>query len=176
MLTNSNLKGIRKVINLKSTKEELIEYIKDINLSKGLSKKSVKLTLDKINKLLNKIDKGKSQVLFNNDLKYFTESNIIPSVAEKLIIDTLLKLNINFSREVYFKDLISPKGGHYRFDFYLPDYNLIIEYDGKKWHKDKTRDDIKNQYCLDNNINIVRLSSTHYYRMEKSIKRILKIK
>lgn len=176
MITNYSLKGIRKEISLKTTKEELIKYIEDINTSKGLSKKNVKLTLDKINKLLNKIDKGKSKVLFNNNLQYFTQDTITPSVAEKIISDFLNKYNINFSREVYFKDLVSPKGGYYRYDFYLPDYNLIIEYDGKKWHKDKTRDDIKNKYCLDNNINIVRFSSKHYYQLDKHIKRVLKIK
>ena len=63
----------------------------------------------------------------------------------------------------------------YRFDFYLPDYNLFIEYDGEqhyhttRYHGDdveanqsvlkKTQehDKIKNQYCIDNNIDLLRI-------------------
>lgn len=53
------------------------------------------------------------------------------------------------------------------FDFYLPLYNLIIEFDGKH-HYEPTygeehhmstvkHDKIKNQYCEDNNINLLRI-------------------
>lgn len=62
----------------------------------------------------------------------------------------------------------------YRFDFYLPEYNLIIEYDGEQHYKpmryhddeDKNildfrkrqeRDKIKNNYCKENNINLLRI-------------------
>lgn len=54
------------------------------------------------------------------------------------------------------------------FDFYLPDKNLIIEYDGRhhfmpiwggieEFNIIKKRDYIKNKYCLDNNIKILRI-------------------
>lgn len=56
------------------------------------------------------------------------------------------------------------------FDFYLPDYNLCIEYDGEqhykaipffggeeKFIKQQINDRIKNQYCKDNNINLLRI-------------------
>lgn len=64
---------------------------------------------------------------------------------------------------------------YYRFDFYLPDYNLFIEYDGqqhyypvtfcsqtkeeaeKNFIKTQERDAIKNKYCEDNNINLLRI-------------------
>lgn len=63
----------------------------------------------------------------------------------------------------------------YRFDFYIPDYNLFIEYDGEqhfitpRYHGDDSKanqlilektqkhDKIKNQYCEDNNINLLRI-------------------
>lgn len=59
------------------------------------------------------------------------------------------------------------------FDFYLPTYNLIIEYDGRQ-HFEEVRawggeqglalyqrhDAIKNQYCKDNNINLLRIPYT----------------
>ena len=66
------------------------------------------------------------------------------------------------------------------FDFYLFDYNLCIEYDGKQhfepikyfggieeFEKNKIRDEIKNQYCLDNNINLLRIP---YYEMKNTEK------
>ena len=56
------------------------------------------------------------------------------------------------------------------FDFYLPDYNTCIEYDGEQhfmikdfWGGDealqltKHRDNIKTKYCLDNNITLIRI-------------------
>lgn len=65
-------------------------------------------------------------------------------------------------------------GRHLRFDFYLPNYNLLIEYDGEQhfrpvaFNGDKElaverfkmgqeRDAIKNKYCEDNQINLLRI-------------------
>lgn len=62
-----------------------------------------------------------------------------------------------------------------RFDFYLPDYNTIIEYDGEQHFKpidfankglewankafelNKIKDEIKNNYCKDNKIKLIRI-------------------
>ncbi len=59
------------------------------------------------------------------------------------------------------------------FDFYLPTYNLIIEYDGRQhfeqvesWSGEhgleerQRHDAIKNQYCKNNNINLLRIPYT----------------
>ena len=59
------------------------------------------------------------------------------------------------------------------FDFYLPEYNLIIEYDGRQhfeqvelWggehglEERQRHDAIKNQYCKNNNINLLRIPYT----------------
>ena len=56
------------------------------------------------------------------------------------------------------------------FDFYLPDYNACIEYDGQqhfepidffggeeKFKKTIQRDEIKTNYCLVNNIRLLRI-------------------
>lgn len=66
-------------------------------------------------------------------------------------------------------------GIRYKYDFYLPEYNLMIEYDGNihyepaRYHgkdseqdlldfkKRQQRDEIKNKYCKDNNINLLRI-------------------
>lgn len=57
-----------------------------------------------------------------------------------------------------------------RFDFYIPKYNLVIEYNGeqhyrpiKGWGEDKTfekrclNDKIKKEYCLDKSINYLEI-------------------
>ena len=64
---------------------------------------------------------------------------------------------------------------YYRFDFYLPEYNLFIEYDGEQhfkptrlyaktddeamenFKKIQEHDSIKNKYCEDNKINLLRI-------------------
>jgi hypothetical protein len=58
-----------------------------------------------------------------------------------------------------------------KFDFYLPEYNMCIEYDGEQHYKQKKhfggiiglekikeRDGIKNQYCDDKNITLLRVN------------------
>ena len=65
------------------------------------------------------------------------------------------------------------------FDFYLPNYNICIEYDGKQHFVDNDRrsiffstdtiinDEIKNNYCLNNNIILIRIPYTKYNNIEK---------
>lgn len=88
--------------------------------------------------------------------------------AEK--IENILKQNsIKYIKEKCFKNCINPKTNAFlRFDFYLPEYNMCIEYDGEQHFKNKPgweeldsiqfRDDIKNQYCISNNIKLIRIS------------------
>ena len=58
----------------------------------------------------------------------------------------------------------------YIFDFYLPEHKCCIEYDGiqhfesieywggeKKLTSQRKRDEIKTNYCKDNNINLLRI-------------------
>lgn len=69
---------------------------------------------------------------------------------------------------------VHTNGTYYRFDFYLPDYNLFIEYDGQQhyqpvrffgtdkdaqqvFERTQANDKIKNRYCEENNINLLRI-------------------
>lgn len=80
-------------------------------------------------------------------------------------IRKFLELNgIDFVQEKRFDDCRDVKP--LPFDFYVPKNNLIIEFDGAQhfketYHMDyettKRHDDIKNQYCKDNNINLLRI-------------------
>lgn len=90
------------------------------------------------------------------------------SKGEVKISIALNNKKINYKREYSFKNL-----PFYRFDFYLPDYNTIIEYDGEQHYQsieffggEKTlqetikRDKTKNQFCLDNNVTLFRIPYT----------------
>ena len=83
-------------------------------------------------------------------------------------------MNINYIKEYTFKDLLTEKNKPYRFDFAVFKDNkldFLIEFDGKqhfsgpegKWKEGynleevKKRDNIKNQYCKNNNIILKRI-------------------
>jgi very-short-patch-repair endonuclease/uncharacterized protein YozE (UPF0346 family) len=90
----------------------------------------------------------------------------------KIIIDFLNKKQIPFVREK--KLFKNPKTKRYlRADFFLPDYNVIIEYDGKQHYKkmfnnsekllkQQERDLLKNNWCKENNIKLLRIPYTIY--------------
>lgn len=88
------------------------------------------------------------------------------SVSEREIREYLETNKIAFIQEKRFKDCRDIKP--LPFDFYLPDYNLIIEFDGIHHYKPvrgdddfkivKNHDRIKNIYCRNNNIELLRIS------------------
>lgn len=99
-----------------------------------------------------------------------------PSAAEKRIMDFLNKKCVDYCREVKFEGLISDKGFPLYFDFYLPDKNLVIEYDGPH-HEDHLptihNDRIKNKFCYDNHIRIRRLNKLDWKFLEAKLGQIL---
>lgn len=75
------------------------------------------------------------------------------------------------------------------FDFYLPDYNCCIEYDGEqhfeifkyfggldKFIDTKIRDTVKNEYCKKNNIKLIRIPYWNFNEIEEILKRELELK
>jgi len=92
------------------------------------------------------------------------------SKGEEKIYHYLTENNIEFEREKKFKDL-----GNKRFDFYLSKKNIIIEYDGEQhfkannffggeegFRKRQISDLIKNQYCSDNDLQLIRIPYTEF--------------
>ena len=85
------------------------------------------------------------------------------SHGERRIYKYLIEHNISFKREKKFNDCFFK----YRlpFDFYIPKYNLCIEFDGRHHFEEirgdfnliKKRDEIKNNYCKNNNIKLIRI-------------------
>lgn len=110
------------------------------------------------------------------------------SHGERKVADILSELNIKYEKQKKFDDFKSEKGWPYRFDFYLTDFNILIEYNGSihyKYDKNGTifnkesyedrvrRDAIKAEYAKRNNIPLLVIPYTDYnilsesYLMEK---------
>lgn len=93
------------------------------------------------------------------------------SKGESLIGNILNSFSINFYPEKSLNGCINDKtGNRLIFDFYLPDLNLVIEFDGiqhfepieffggeESLLETQRRDEIKNNYCRDNGIKILRI-------------------
>lgn len=105
----------------------------------------------------------------------------ISSRGEELVSDLFKKLNINFIAQYSPKDLFSSRSNRrLRFDFYLPDYATIIEYDGVQhfevigWNtKEKLEqiqeyDAIKNKYCKEHNLRMIRIPYTDHSKINES--------
>ena len=91
------------------------------------------------------------------------------SLGERTISNYLKSKSIEYIRQKKYDDCVFIN--KLPFDFFIPKFNLIIEYDGiqhfipikqfggeHEFSKTKIKDNIKNQYCINNNINIVRIS------------------
>lgn len=98
------------------------------------------------------------------------------SNAEVFIRHFLDTINIPYISEHTFPDCVGVKGWKLRFDFYLPTQNMAIEFDGKqhycpvqfwggkeKYELQKQNDMIKNEYCINNGILLLRLPYTETY-------------
>lgn len=106
------------------------------------------------------------------------------SKGEKRIQNWLKENKIQFLSEYRFSDC---KALHpLPFDFYIPSKNLIIEYDGKQhyeineffggkeaFEKLKTHDDIKNQYCIDKHIRLLRIPYWDFDKIDEILKHTL---
>ena len=131
-------------------------------------------------------DCGNTIIVQGSNLKngHTTSCGCIRSKGELLIRQLLTKLNYNFFTEYKFFDL-----PHRRFDFYLPDFNICIEYDGKQhfnfigtWHQTEEefqkaiqRDKEKTEYCKQNNIKLIRIPYYDYDKLnEEYLNKIIK--
>lgn len=179
--------------------------------AKFFEKKDHAHYLDKIEKLddykeylfLEKFDGGKKKVKVKH-LKCNTEylvspqkfidgrrcpycsstTNSKPIIKIKEILDNE---NINYINEKTFSNLVNPETGRrLRFDFYLKDLNLMIEYDGEMHYlvskfnpKEKLEyrqklDKIKTNYCKENNIKLLRISYLEKLLIKEKIEDFIK--
>lgn len=114
------------------------------------------------------------------------------SKGEKQILNFLTKQKIDFEIEKKFEDCKNAR--MLRFDFYLPTYNLCIEYDGEQhfspidfankgsewanssFNQNQKRDEIKNQYCKNHNIQMLRIPYWEINNIENILSKNLGVK
>lgn len=114
-------------------------------------------------------------------------SKIRESYNEKKVRKILLERDIDFIQE---KREYIDSSTYIIFDFYLPKYNIAIEVNGeqhyhpvtfggisldkadKKFKKQVLMDNKKEQYCIDNNIKLIKIPYWEFKKSNKYIKRI----
>lgn len=101
------------------------------------------------------------------------------SKGENRIVEILSSLDISYEREYSFSDCVNDiTNKKLRFDFYLPDYNCCIEYDGIQHYKETTwrhitlqdeqrKDNIKNRYCNEKDIKLIRIPYWDYEKLDE---------
>lgn len=109
------------------------------------------------------------------------------SKGEKRIAVILEENNIIFEQEKSFNSCRSPKNRLLRFDFYLPAYNILIEYQGNhhyapinKYRKAKLvhektviHDKIKKEFIKKHNIIFLEIHYKEYNQIQNIIETIL---
>lgn len=110
------------------------------------------------------------------------------SSGEYIIENFLKKMNISYERQKSFPDLKSNKTNYkLRFDFYIPEYNTVIEFNGiqhykkeycfgknkvEKFEKLNYNDLLKKIYAEKNNIKYLEISYREKNRIEEILKEI----
>ena len=108
------------------------------------------------------------------------------SKGEVLLRNIFINMGIDFEEQKTFDNFVNSRNVHYKFDFYLPNYNCCVEYDGEQHYvgwahkKDSLKqiqqnDAIKTQYCIDNKISLVRFPYFCYDSItQKSVEDMLR--
>jgi len=168
----------------KLTQEEVIKRLNNIYNNTG-----IKYSLEKVNYVNNSTkielicpEHGSFWITPNNCFMYGYDcpkcSRTKESSGEKRIREFLESNNITFLQEANLFE-------KYRFDFYLPDKNILIEYDGIQHFepveyfggeegllRTKERDRIKEEFAKNNNIELVRISYKDYSNIENLLNEI----
>jgi hypothetical protein len=107
------------------------------------------------------------------------------SKGEKLIRLYLTNNNIYFEEQKRFEDCINPSSQRVLpFDFYIPKFKTCIEFDGEqhfspvewfggveKFNYIVIRDNVKNEYCKNNNIKLIRIKFNQITQINKILKK-----
>jgi len=153
--------NILKSSKMKNSKEDIIRIFKSVHASYNYSKVNYKNTTTKVEIICSKHGSFWQSPMSHragNGCPKCSESK-----GERRVREFLESNNIKYSQEIKLFE-------NYRFDFYLEDLNTVIEYDGKQHYepvkyfgglegflKTQERDKIKTEYCLKNNIRIIRI-------------------
>lgn len=103
----------------------------------------------------------------------------LSSKGEQKLQSLFTQMNISFETQKSFTDLYSPKGFPLFFDFYLIDYNILIEYQGiqhyectntwwntpENFEQLRIRDNRKREYCKEKEIPLIEIPYWDYEKI-----------
>lgn len=112
------------------------------------------------------------------------------SKGEKRIVQYFENNNIEYIWQFFSNDLIGVNGGFLLYDFYLPKYDLLIEYQGnyhdgtvnkkiqsdEKFNRQQEHDKRKKEYANNNNIQLLEIWYWDFDNIEEILDKILKLK
>lgn len=111
------------------------------------------------------------------------------SIGEIEIYNYLATRNINFTPQKTYEGLVGIRGGNLSYDFYLPEYNLLIEYQGEQhekfikgihgkidvFYRQQEHDKRKKEYAKENNITLLEIWYWDFDNIEEILKNELNI-
>lgn len=163
------LKGHGCPVCAGNKKKTHLEYVSDVNrINENIEVVGEYISSDDLILHKCKIDGTEWFARPNNILSGRGCPKCKSSIGEKIIAEYLRENDIVFNPQHIFNDCKNIKV--LPFDFYLPNYNTCIEYDGIQHFEPReffggedefintvNRDIIKNNYCKQNNIRIIRI-------------------
>jgi very-short-patch-repair endonuclease len=161
-----------------------IDKCKEIFISFQIKNcKTYKEEIENIDRQIDTLEIKKKILIFaqNNTERILQSVNEkIRSNFEILCINVLKESNIEYEEDFSFDDCRDK--GLLTFDFYIVELNLLIELDGQHHFKEivfdnkksdlmriKKHDEIKNNYCRNNNINLLRISHSEKYNIKEHL-------
>ena len=123
---------------------------------------------------------GKEVICSGKDLREGkrVSCGCLKSKGQLKLTSLLLQEKYDFKTEYKFPDLLTKNNRCYSFDYAIfKNSKLIclIEYDGEQhfdttnaWYRDDDSDQIKNQYCKDNNIKLIRIPFWDFDKIDAS--------
>ena len=110
---------------------------------------------------------------------YTKSCGCMKSHGEYYISTYLLSNSINFEKQKKFSDLLGVGGGNLSYDFYLPNHNMLIEYQGEQHERpieyfggeeqfaiQQEHDRRKREYAKDNGYKLLEISYKDYNNIE----------
>jgi very-short-patch-repair endonuclease len=130
-------------------------------------------------------DKYPSELTKAQGKIYRAQKNCKMSSGEEMVFKVLVENGLKYERNAYFSDLcFNGRNLMFFYDFYIKELNLIIEYDGEyhylpirgkdKLAEQKRKDQIKNGYCKQKKIRLLRIPYTEKDNIRQIINNYLK--